>query len=482
MKKRLLLLVLVFSLLLGSTALAAENSTENFVRTKTYDSQFSDLTASSVFYDNVAALYEYGLSIGKTDGTFGLKDSMTVGEIVIFAARIRSLYQYGDAETGAGSFRQDGMLTYQPYLLYLQAEGVLGDELDGTYGSAATRAQVAHVLAGTLPSSALPAVNEQLVTQAHNTGKFISDVTSSTAYSTDILTLYECGVSCGSDSTGSFQPSAAITRGAAAAMLTRMVDASLRVTPTWDISTAYSASGLSWSSLITGTTTYVAAPATESEMQQDIAYMLSKEQNTLTLSYGQRLSTRYIDQVMNLALNDVKEYCEQLYNSVSCSYDAYSGTITMTFGAVSCSDSQLSAYRDYTLAAAIAVHDQLWADGTITSDMTDYQKAKVYYTWICDHCTYDYSASEDSISHIAYALFKNGSAVCDGYTGAYNLLLKLEGIDCYALSNSEHIWTVATLDGTEYHIDTTWGDSTGSTVNYNYFAMTAAQSWNYHRW
>ena len=105
--------------------------------------------------------------------------------------------------------------------------------------------------------------------------------------------------------------------------------------------------------------------------------------------------------------------------------------------------------------------------------MTQYQKARVYYTWICQNCVYDYSATENSLSHTAYALFQTGTAVCDGYTGAYNLLLKLEGIDCTALSNDEHIWTVATLDGTVYHIDTTWGDS-GSSINYTYFGMTLA--------
>ena len=62
--------------------------------------------------------------------------------------------------------------------------------------------------------------------------------------------------------------------------------------------------------------------------------------------------------------------------------------------------------------------------------MSDYEKARVYFTWICDNCVYDYSAGDSSLSHIAYSLFHNGTAVCDGYTGAYNLLLKLEGIDC----------------------------------------------------
>ena len=90
-------------------------------------------------------------------------------------------------------------------------------------------------------------------------------------------------------------------------------------------------------------------------------------------------------------------------------------------------------------------------------------------------------AGDDSLSHIPYNLFVNGTAVCDGYTGAYNLLLKLEGIDCTALSNDSHIWTVATLDGVQVHIDTTWGDS-GSAISYTYFAMTPEQSWRFHSW
>ena len=72
-------------------------------------------------------------------------------------------------------------------------------------------------------------------------------------------------------------------------------------------------------------------------------------------------------------------------------------------------------------------------------------------------------------------------AVCDGYTGAYNLFLLLEGIQCTTLSNEDHIWTVATLDGQTCHIDTTWGDALEET-NYDYFAMSEQESWQHHPW
>ena len=481
MKKRIFSLLLALSLLFSVSALAVSDSTGNFTRTKTYAGQFSDLSSSSVFYSNVTALYEYGLSVGKVNGTFGLQDSVTVGQILIFSARILSLYRTGDAEQGASAYRQDGMAVYEPYLLYLQSQEVVGSELDGTYFSPATRSVVAHVLANTLPDGTLSAVNDSIVTQAYATKKYISDVTEHTAYQQDILTLYREGISQGSDARGSYAPTANISRGALAAMLTRMVDASLRITISWDLSAVYSAEGTTWGSLIFSDAAYIAAPSTADEVAQDVAYMLASGSNELTLQFPSSVSAATANSLMQESLDTVKSYCEQCYNAVACTMDS-SRSVTLTFSCYSCTDDQLTSDRAYTLASAIAVHDSLWKSGAITANMTQYEKARVYYDWVCQHCTYDYRAGNNSDSHIAYALFKNGTAVCDGYTGAYNLLLKLEGIDCYGLSNEDHIWTVATLDGTSCHIDTTWGDSNDAVTDYTFFAMTAAQSWSYHQW
>ena len=479
MKKRIFAMALAMALALTVPAAAAQDSVDNFVRSRTYTGQFPDLTTDSTFYGNVTALYEYGLTMGKADGTFGLVDSLTVGQVVIFAGRIRSLYRTGDAEAGPNAHRGGvGEATALRYLRYLQAEGVLGSEFDQLLYTAATRAQVAHVLAGTLPEEALPPIHQDLVTQAYASRRFITDVTEYTPYYQDILELYRTGVAAGSDASGSYLPDQPITRGAAAAMLTRMVDPELRVTPGWDLGEeAWSAQGATMGDLVP-LGTYIAAPSTQAELDESIRYMLSSNQNTLTLQYPS-LSVVSARRVMEAALAAVKTYCEQCYNTVNCSFTA-SGTITLTFSAASAGD-QILSYRDAAMEAAIAVHDSLWEDGTITPSMTDYEKARVYFTWICDNCVYDYSAGDSSLSHIAYNLFENGTAVCDGYTGAYNLLLKLEGIDCTALSNSSHIWTVATLDGTEYHIDTTWGDS-GPAPNYSYFAMTPQESWQHHSW
>jgi len=476
MKKSFSALLLALGLLLTAVPSARAAREPGFTRQRTYAGEFSDLTADSPFYDNVTALYEYGLANGKDDGTFGPQDPMTLGQVIIFAGRIRGLWQTGDAEAAA-AYRQEGTPLALAYLRYLQAEGALGGNLAEEYTDlykTATRAQVAHVLNRVLPEEALPSVHDELVTQGYASRRFIPDVDEYTPYYRDILDLYRKGVSTGSDDVGSFRPDAPLTRGAAAAMLTRMLDPALRVQPQWDLSDLYSAAGTTLGDLVEPGT-YVPSPSTPEELESALRCMLSQGKDQIQFLYS-GLSTETTRQIMDHSLSVMKAHCEQGYNEVHSTRG--SGLLTMSFAAAGAGQ-RTQEYRASSLEAAIAVHDRLWKDGTLRPDMTELEKARVYFDWICSNCTYDYQAGDESLSHIPYNLFANHTAVCDGYTGAYNLFLKLEGIDCATVIGNNHIWTVAALDGVQYHIDTTWGDI-GSTPNYDYFAMTPEQSQRMH--
>ena len=477
MKKRFSALLLALCLLTGPV-LAARNSTDNFTRTRAYKGQFSDLTAESPFYDNVSALYEYGLSQGNLDGTYGANDRLTIGQAIIFAGRIRSLYHTADPEKGPSAYQEDNKPTAMPYLQYLRAEGISLDKaLDTQLAHPASRAQMAHILANLLPEEALPDVHDTLVTEGYATRRCLPDVDEYTPYFQDILSLYRKGVCMGTDHWGTFRPSSYITRGAAAAMLTRMMDPDLRVSPQWSLSDPPAPAGNTLSDLVEPGS-YIASPSTAEEMDSSIRYMLSSGGNQLNLTYSD-LTTAKSREVLRAALTAVKQYSEQSYNSVSCYYNPQ-GSLAMTFSSTAAQSSKLSSYRDATMAAALAVRQQLWEEGLLTEDMTEMEMALVYYEWICQNCVYDYDADDDSIGHLPYSVFHDGSAVCDGYTGAYNLLLKLEGIECTSVLGNNHIWTSAVLDGTEYHIDVTWADVSGNTISYIYFAMTPEQSRLYH--
>lgn len=478
MKQRFSALLLALLLLLGLTSPAAAKS-DSLRPVYTYRGQFTDVAQGDWYYENVKTLYELGLTNGQgSRATFAPSATITLAEAVTMAARLRSLYEQGSGERGPQLYRSDSDSSwYSAYVTYAQKQGIIADEFAGSYTKSATRAQLAHILAHALPTSFCPAINDDAVNEGYASRSYIRDVTEYTPYQQDILTLYRWGILSGMDSTGSFHPNEAIQRSEAAAMLTRLACSQLRITLHWG-SAGTSKVGTTYADLIASPDTFHTAPESDDAQAIDdnIRYMLARGQRTMTLSYSRgSLTTGRVDALLSAFLQGIRLYVEQGYNQVECVRSNITGTLTLTFSSSLWDDQQLAACQEAALQSAIAVHDQLWESGVITSSTTQYDRARAYYTWLCQHCQYDHAADDSSISHSSYGAFVNGLAVCDGYTAAYNLLLKLEGIDCSTVSRSDHIWTVATLDGVSYHIDPTWGDQSGA-ITYRYFAMTEATS------
>ena len=95
--------------------------------------------------------------------------------------------------------------------------------------------------------------------------------------------------------------------------------------------------------------------------------MLSQGENTLSLKYDQGFTVSSAQETLNNALLAVKRYCEQGYNNASCYYNA-AGTMILKFSSIA--GDRTEEYRSEALTAAIAVHDALWQQGTITPAST----------------------------------------------------------------------------------------------------------------
>ena len=448
-------------------------------RTRVYEEQFPDVSPDNWYYAYAAASYEYGL-IGGRDNGFAPDADITVAELLTLSARIRAAYEGDPIEPVTGD-----RPWYMPYVVYLYDRNLLDVSiLETDYDTPATRAQLASIFARSLPEDCFDGINAPLVIDAYVSGGYISDVDEYTPYQPQILWLYQQGLLAGMDDSGSYWPDKPTSRAETAAVVTRMVDPSLRITLDWAVFPPWSAAGTTLASLISASDDAPAAPAYNDADGIDAAVrrMLAADEHSVALRYPYALTRSDAAALANAFTARVKSYCEQMYNSVLCRTFS-NGAAVLTFSATACTDDELAQYRDETMAKAIEVHDMLWETGQLTKNMSEYEIARVYFLWLCDHCEYDYTGASDdySLSHIAYNALIHGKAVCDGYTGAYNLFLKLEGIDCYALPNDTHIWTVAVLDGTEYHIDATWGDQSGR-IDLRFFGMTAAQSYQEHAW
>ncbi len=132
----------------------------------------------------------------------------------------------------------------------------------------------------------------------------------------------------------------------------------------------------------------------------------------------------------------------------------------------------VSLDADETLQQAL---NSLFDQSGVTENMSDYEKALRLHDVLCAHVEYDRTLVSDYI-HTAYGALVNGLAVCDGYTKAYQLLLRKAGISSHEVTGDAgggHAWNLVKLDGEYYYTDVTWDDQ--SEVYYAYFNLTKAR-------
>lgn len=104
------------------------------------------------------------------------------------------------------------------------------------------------------------------------------------------------------------------------------------------------------------------------------------------------------------------------------------------------------------------------------------------YDRLAKHCTYNEAAAktdadDNPMAYTAYGAVVKGSAVCEGYAKAMQLLLTQSGIKATSVSgdalwsNESHMWNLVEINGNTYYLDPTWDDSENIGLH-NYFNIT----------
>lgn len=190
----------------------------NFEHDSTYtDTTFTDINKDSWYVENVRTVYEYGLMSGKGNSIFDPSGNISVAEAITVAVRINCIYTMGNIPAFD---TYDDDLWYSPYLRYAQEFAIVDKEYSN-YNAPATRAEFAKILATSVDPIDLEAIN--IVDDGA-----IPDVDMSADYAEAVYLLYRAGVLSGSDANGTFNPDSTITRAEAAAIITRIIDPSLR--------------------------------------------------------------------------------------------------------------------------------------------------------------------------------------------------------------------------------------------------------------
>lgn len=219
MKKRIIALILCVIMVTGMlpvTVFAAEtDNLHHFTKRNDYTSgTFDDVQNDDWFYENVKSVYELGLMQGKGGKQFDPESGVTIAETLTIAARLHSIYDTGsDAFTASNPW-------YRVYVDYCASNGIASVDSD-TYSQPASRAEFVMILANALPAEVFGEVNQV----ADNA---IPDVKINDAHGAAVYKMYRAGIMIGNDDIGTFAPDSEIKRSEVAAIVTRMVDASLR--------------------------------------------------------------------------------------------------------------------------------------------------------------------------------------------------------------------------------------------------------------
>ena len=131
----------------------------------------------------------------------------------------------------------------------------------------------------------------------------------------------------------------------------------------------------------------------------------------------------------------------------------------------------------------------------ITEGMSEYEKVKAIHDYIAGNTKYDRENLEnDTIPDSSYSplgVFVHGTAVCQGYAYAFELLCDLAGVDCVLVTGTAdgggHAWNQVKVDGKWYNIDVTWDDPIYTfngvpmdIICYDYFLISDSQMYKDH--
>ncbi|WP_035773494.1 InlB B-repeat-containing protein, partial [Butyrivibrio sp. VCD2006] len=126
---------------------------------------------------------------------------------------------------------------------------------------------------------------------------------------------------------------------------------------------------------------------------------------------------------------------------------------------------------DYTGSQIAAMEDELQnalsnTYSSIALSGSDVDKELAIHDALIKKIEYDHECADNNsvydVAHTAYGALVDGSAVCDGYSKAFKMLLQKAGIESHVVAGfgngGGHAWSVVKLDSDYYEVDVTWDD------------------------
>lgn len=249
--------------------------------------------------------------------------------------------------------------------------------------------------------------------------------------------------------------------------------------------------------LIPANVTLPENPMTKEAMSQVWDYIAIHDLTELTIEYSIPYQDSYEKMFRDLLreMNSKYSYEKPEYFgyyrhlSYSFSYQAVNNNsfkLKLKFTPLDDSLTEGIAMRTEAFAAANTMYQELYSSGKLSKSMSETERAKIILKELANKT--EYKNDQTNVCHTAWSVFFRGYGVCDGISSAYQMLLRLDGIQCWGilgkstLTGGTHLWTAAMLDGALSYTDSTWGVCWKDYDVYHYFGMTEEQCRETHSW
>lgn len=107
----------------------------------------------------------------------------------------------------------------------------------------------------------------------------------------------------------------------------------------------------------------------------------------------------------------------------------------------------------------------------VKSYRSERDREKAAHDITCENLVYE---TNDFDQGIAGVVFREGKAVCAGYSKTYMMLCNAAGVETINITSTVHAWNLSNIEGNWYVVDCTWDDQKDG-YNYNYFNKTDAE-------
>ncbi len=407
---------------------------------------FSDINTSDWFYSDVIALSNRGIINGYEDKSFKPNNNVTNIEA------LKMIMETSGFEPNISENWAEGYVTKARELNLIDSN-FEQDEL-------ITREEMAELL--------VKALGEEPVLYSSN-----YFVDTSNKY---VEKLYQKGFVSGNVNDGKyyFNPKMNITRAEISAILNRTFNEKIVKEP-----------------FLTSEIALVKSPYTVNEFIDAYVYMAYNSIDEYTFTYDLKNLDRE-EMVANAKTAFGISYCAypEVFSAFNgAQYEMEIGSdylkLKLTIDSDILDTNDALEYNQVLLEEAKRAVEKLVESGKITSEMTQTEKAKVVYEYVCLNVEYDLA---DDVGYTGYSAIHNGEAVCQGYTSLFNLMCRylgiynIQAITGFGQDDEPHMWTGVILDNKPTLIDTTWGDLGGEQFTYEWFDPSIQKFKEEHTW